>query len=730
MNVTREEAASLDADEVLARLGSSRDGLSDDEAARRLARYGPNAIRSHGARPLRVLGRQLDNPLLVLLAAAAILSLATGQHADALIVLAIVTLSVGLGFVNEYRSERAVEDLHERIRHFAIVLRGGRPRRLDVVDLVPGDVVLLRTGDAVPADVRVVHSDGMECDEAVLTGESTPAAKTADAQAACGSMLDLPGVAFMGTLVRAGAGRGVVVDTGPHTVFGRVAVELGQTVAETGFQRGLRDFSVLLVRITTAIAATIFVIDLAVGRTLFDSLMFVLAIAVGLTPELLPAIVTVSLAMGARRLVRRSVVVKRLVTIEDLGNVEVLFTDKTGTLTEGRATLVAAIDPVGQPAPDLVPLARCCSEVVLDGGKVVGGTDLDRALWTTQHVAAADAPRRLAIVPFDFDRRLVSVLAEAAGRRVMITKGAPESVFARCGDVAPAARARLDAELASGHRVIALATRDGAGCTTVTADDERDLVLRGFLVFRDPVKRTARPALDKLARLGIGVKVITGDNDRVAATVCADLGLAVAGTLVGADVERMTDDELAAAIPRTTIFARIAPEQKSRIIRLQRRLGTEVAFLGDGANDAIALHDADVGISVDSAADVAKDAADIVLLRKDLGVLADGVIEGRRIFTNTIKYVLMGTSSNFGNMLSAAGASLFLPFLPMLPTQILLNNLLYDLSELAIPTDQVDAELLERPARWDNGLIRRFMAVFGPISSLYDFVTFGVMLGV
>jgi Mg2+-importing ATPase len=333
-------------------------------------------------------------------------------------------------------------------------------------------------------------------------------------------------------------------------------------------------------------------------------------------------------------------------------------------------------------------------------------------------------------VPFDFERRLVSVLADTAGQRLVITKGAPESLLERCAGVTPAARARLDAELASGRRVIALATRDAVGRSSLSGDDERDLVLRGFLVFSDPVKPTARAALEKLARLGIRVKVVTGDNDRVAATVCAELGLAVAGTLVGADVERMTDDELVKALPGTTIFARIAPQQKSRIVRLRRRLGTEVAFLGDGANDAIALHAADVGISVDSAADVAKDAADIVLLRKDLGVLADGVIDGRRIFTNTIKYVLMGTSSNFGNMLSAAGASLFLPFLPMLPTQILLNNLLYDLSELAIPTDRVDTELLERPAHWDNALIRRFMAVFGPISSLYDFATFAVMLGV
>ncbi len=723
-------AAGLSADDVLARLESTADGLSRDEARTRLAQVGPNALRSHGARPFTVLVRQLRNPLLILLVAAALTSFAVGEHTSALIILLIICLSVGLGFFNEYRSELAVEALHSQLRHTALVVRSGEPSPVDVTELVPGDVVRLAVGDVVPADLRLMRADGLECDEAVLTGESLPAEKRSDPVTAPGSSLDLASCAFMGTVVREGSGLGVVVRTGGGTEFGAIALRLGERQPQTAFQLGLRDFSLLLVRVTAVLAGSILVLNVVLGRSLLGSVLFALAIAVGLTPQLLPAIVTISLSTGAKRLAERKVVVKRLVSIEDLGNIVVLFTDKTGTLTEGSITFAAALDAAGQPSKAVLRAGLLCNEATLSDGRVIGGNQLDQALWQAPGASAigAQGAKRLAALPFDYQRRLATVLVEQDDRRQVIVKGAPETVLARCSTVPAEAQATLDAQFAAGSRVIAVATRAADGRSTLTADDERDLDLAGFLTFVDRPKADAADALERLGRLDVQVKVITGDNDRVAQKVCADIGLAVEGTLTGAQLDRLDDDQLAAALPHTTIFARVTPEQKSRIIKAQRALGSTVGFLGDGVNDAVALHDADVGISVQTATDVAKDAADIVLLDKDLEILASGIVEGRKIFANTIKYVLMGTSSNFGNMFSAGGASLILSFLPMLPTQILLNNLLYDASEMTIPTDNVDEEQLQRPAHWDTRFIRRFMIFFGPISSIFDFATFGIMI--
>jgi P-type Mg2+ transporter len=716
---------------VLESLDSAAGGLGADEALRRLREVGPNSVRSHGARPLAVLARQLNSPLLLLLVAATLVSIAVGEHADAAIILSIVGLSVGLGFANEFRSERAVQALHDRIRHTALTLRDGRAVAVDVTDLVPGDVVRLGVGDVVPADLRLLEAKDLECQEAVLTGEPGPERKTTDASQGDGP-LDLPSCALMGTVIHAGTGVGVVVRTGGRTVFGQIAVRLGERHEQTAFQRGLRDFSGLLVRVTGALAVSIFVINALLGRSLLESGLFALAIAVGLTPQLLPAIVTISLSTGARRLARADVVVKRLVAIEDLGNIQTLCTDKTGTLTEGRISFQGATNVAGTPAAEVFRYGLACNEAVIEDGQVVAGNPLDQALW---EAALESDPlhgaRRLAIAPFDYDRRLASALVlEPDGRRLLVTKGAPEAVLSRCRRVPPTAAPQLDRLFGEGARVIAVAIRDAPELETVTVAEEHDLELAGFLAFSDPPKADASASLNRLRELGIEVKVVTGDNDRVAAKVCHDLGIQVRGALTGTDLERMDDTALARAVPATTIFARVTPEQKARIITAVRVAGGDVAFLGDGVNDAVALHSADVGVSVEDATDVAKDAADVVLLQKDLGVLADGVVEGRRIFANTIKYVLMGTSSNFGNMFSAAGASLFLGFLPMLPTQILLNNLLYDIGEMTIPTDRVDPELLERPSQWDTAFIRRFMAFFGPISSLFDFATFGVLLWV
>lgn len=715
------EAASLSAAEALARLGSSESGLSSAEAARRLADYGANALRSRGVSPLTVLVRQLRSYLLLLLVAAAVVSAAVGDRTEALIIGVIIVLSVGLSFVNEYRSEKAVEELHSQVRHLAFVDRDGSSSQLSVTDLVPGDVVHLRVGDVVPADLRLLECRELECDESVLTGESQAAAKTEAAQPPGESPLDLPSCALMGTLVRGGDGRGLVVGTGSDTAFGGIALRLGESQGQTSFQRGLQDFSRMLAIVTAILAGSIFVINAGLGRSILQSGLFALAIAVGLTPQLLPAIVTVSLATGARRLARSKVIVKRLVCIEDLGNVEVLFTDKTGTLTDGRISFSKPLDWQGRFDQKVFELGLACSDRT--------GNELDQALWAVPESVRGEggAWPKLDRLPFDHERQLASVIAEAPGGRRLIAKGAPEAVLARCAEVPAEARAVLDGLFSTGVRVVAVAGRSVVA-EKISRDDERDLSLDGFLCFSDPPKAAVSESLKRLADLGVTVKIVTGDNGEVAAHLCRELGLEPGRVLAGAELAAMGDEALRQALPQTTIFARVTPEQKSRIILAQRALGSDVAFLGDGVNDAIALHDADVGISVESAVDVAKDAADVVLLTKDLGILADGVVEGRRIFANTIKYVLMGTSSNFGNMFSAAGASLFLSFLPMLPTQILLNNLLYDLSELTIPTDNVDGELLARPSQWDIRFIRRFMAFFGPISSIYDFLTFFVML--
>ena len=712
---------------MLERIGSGPDGLNADEVASRARAWGPNAIRSHDVRALAILGRQLKNPLLILLAIATLTALAVGEHTDAFIILAIVALSVGLGFANEYRSERVVEALHASIRHHSLVKRAGVTAPVDVTELVPGDIVLLRAGDLVPADLRLLEARELECDQAVLTGEAMPKTKVADAETdPDAGVLGLRSAVYMGTTVRGGSGLGVVIAIGPATEFGKIALRLGDRQPETAFQRGLRSFSLLLVRVTVVLAGGIFVINSLLGRPILESALFSLAIAVGLTPQLLPAIVTVSLASGARNLARRRVVVKRLISIEDLGNIEILFTDKTGTLTEGRITFHSAMGVDGKPDDEVLALGRLCA-ASSGSDPAASGNALDEALLAGG--GPPDGYRVLDQLPFDHERRVMSALVENGdGTRTLITKGAPESVLERSLGVPAVAQETLQREFASGSRVVAVATRSWSGDAECTQGDERDLTLLGFLSFIDAVKADAAESIGQLRRLGVEVKIVTGDNPVVAETVCRSLNLDFGEVITGAELDKLSDAELVARLPATGIFARVSPEQKSRIIMAQRSLDKDVGYMGDGVNDAVALRDADVGISVDSGSEVAKDAADIVLLDKDLGVLAGGVLDGRRIFTNTMKYVLMGTSSNFGNMFSAAGGSLLLNFLPMTPTQILLNNLLYDVGELTIPTDNADAEILARPSQWDIRLIRRFMVLFGPISSIFDFATFGVML--
>lgn len=726
-------AASLSAAEVFATLATDENGLTRAEAERRARSLGPNAVRSHRARLVPVIARQLRSPLLLLLAVTATVSFFLGERSNAVVIGVIVAMSVGLGTWNEYRAEKAADALHERIRHRATAVREGRADDIDLAALVPGDIVELRPGELVPADLRLLTVNGLQCDESVLTGDSVPVLKSTDPLPADTPTAELSCCALMGTVVAGGRGRGVVTATGGSTQFGRIAAGLAKRQPETEFQIGLRKFSMLLVRVAAVLTIGIFAINLILHRPMLDALMFSLAIAVGISPQLLPA-------SGLD---------------QPRGRVETARTAKgdgqKAGLHRGSGRYRGPVhrqDRHPHRGPHRIHARggrrrQCGRRDRRTGDGVHRRRDPGRSVLRRRRpgfgpVAVPVAPHadsvgytRLGTVPFDHRRRMVSVLAETAdGERLIITKGAPEAVLARCTAVPEPATRALDAEFAAGHRVVAVATRPAPGQSAIGVDDERDLRLHGFLVFLDPPKSSARQAISRLSELGVTVKIITGDHPTVAAQVCTQLGLPPGGALSGTDIDRLSDAELAEKLPATAVFARIDPEQKARIVRAQRSLGVDVAFLGDGVNDALALHAADVGISVDAATDVAKDAADVVLLEKDLAVLADGVTQGRRVFANTMKYVLMGTSSNFGNMFSAAGASAFLPFLPMFPSQILLNNLLYDTSQLAIPTDTVDEEQLARPARWDIHLIQRFMLVFGPISSVFDFATFAIMLWV
>ncbi|MFE4833986.1 magnesium-translocating P-type ATPase [Arthrobacter sp. NPDC056691] len=728
-------AATMPAGDVLSALGSASDGLAEAEAGRRLA-LGANVLEARRVSWPHVLVRQFASPLQGLLVAAAGMSFATGDQLNATIIATILLGSALLGFVNEYRAERTAADLHGRISHTIVVVRAGAERPLPVRELVPGDVIRIGLGNIVPADARLLEADDLEADEGVLTGESAAVEKSVHPVPAGSALADLSSCLLMGTVVHAGTARAVVTATGHQTEFGHIAAGLAQGLPETAFQRGLKEFSLMLLWVGLALTGGILAINLLLQRPLLDSVLFSLAIAVGITPQLLPAVVSTSLAAGSRLLAKDGVLVKRLLAIEDLGNLDVLLTDKTGTLTEGRIGFEEAlpVTPGQDAAGQLVELALLCCEAdpAEPGASGAGQNPVDAALWEAfpELLPQLAGQHRLGLRPFDHETRTIQTTVARAGGPVRILKGAPEAVLDRCAGVSPDARTLLDGLFRRGARVVAVASGPAAGPGAEDKDDGGTrLTLAGFLSFIDQPKADARASIQRLAGLGVEVKVATGDNALVAQHVISVLGMPEGAVLTGAQVSDMDDDELAAAAAGARVFARVSPEQKARIVIVLRRAHA-VGFLGDGVNDALALNRADVGISVDSATDVAKDAADVVLLEKDLGVLADGVVGGRRIFANTIKYLLMGTSSNFGNMFSAAAASAFLAFLPMLPGQILLNNLLYDTSQLAIPTDRVDADQLRRPAHWDIGAIRHFMLIFGPISSLFDFATFGLMLWV
>lgn len=730
-------------DRLLAELEGTADGLSDADARARLARWGANDLTAAWRRPLwlQFLDR-LHNPLLVILLLASGFSAAAGDLYSFAIVVVIVLVSVGLDFVQELRANTTIEDLRRSVALRTRVLRGGRERELPVQELVPGDLVRLVAGDLVPADARLIEARDLFVNQALLTGEPYPVEKHA---------ADLPGpvgttdpdgatnTLFMGTSVISGTGRAVIVRTGRATLLGGMARSLTAPPPPTDFENGVRHFGLLILRVTVFLVLFVLLANLLFHRPWLESLMFAVALAVGLTPELLPMVVTVTLARGALRLAERKVIVKRLTALHNLGAMDVLCTDKTGTLTEARIRLVRHVDAQGRDSDDVFRLAWLNSR--FESGI---RSPLDDAIL--EHGQPCDAGwRKLDEVPFDFERRRVSVLLEREGTHRLIVKGAPEDVLRlsthyepRAGELrlfdagAKAAAQRLFEQLGGdGLRVLGIASRVvGPDRREARVDDETELVFSGFAAFLDPPKPDAAAAVHALSKAGVTIKILTGDNDRVTRHLCRELGIPVTGLITGDELRAMSEEALRVRLATVNVFCRLSPPQKQRVLLALKQRGHAVGFLGDGINDAAALHAADVGISVDGAADVAKDAASLILLEHDLSVIHGGVLEGRRTVENVTKYILMGSSSNFGNMLSMAGAALVLPFLPMLPIQVLLNNLLYDASEIGIPFDHVDPETLAQPVRWDMELIRRFMLVMGPVSSLFDFLTFFALLAI
>ena len=722
-------------EDALRTLEASRAGLSASEAMKRLQRWGPNVLQGPQNQTVpALLLRQLASPIVLILIAAALLSFALRSPTDGLIILAIVGASSLLGFWQEYRAATAVAQLQQMVEVRAEVLRDGQAITVPVAQVVPGDVVLLSAGASVPADCRLLEERDLFTDEATLTGETFPVEKNVGELPPDTPLAQRSNALFQGTHVVSGTGRALVLRTGNTTEFGAIAQRLRIRPEKTDFELGVRAFGNLLLRITLLLVMLIFAFNVFLQRPVLDSFLFALALAVGLTPELLPAIISVNLASGARRMAAQKVIVKRLVSIEDFGSMDVLCSDKTGTLTEGLVHLSGALDIEGAPS------ARALRLAAVNAAFQTGyHNPIDVAISAAAPPLAADV-LRLDELPYDFKRKRLSVLATVDGQPLLITKGALGQVLEACSTVELPNGQRLPlAEQASrlhehhaafsarGLRTLGLACKALPGRTSVKNEDETGLVFLGFLVFADPPKAGIADTIRQLHGLGVALKVITGDNVLVAREVARQIGLRDAHIVSGPALRSVSDEALPQLASRTHVFAEVEPTQKERIIRALRQAGHVVGYMGDGINDAPALHAADVGISVQGAADVAKDAADIVLLERDLAVLTSGIREGRTTFANTLKYVFMASSANFGNMFSMAGASLLLPFLPLLPKQILLTNLLTDLPEMAIATDRVDTSAIERPRRWDVKFIRNFMLYFGLLSSVFDFLTFGVL---
>lgn len=749
----------LNPHEAAVRLGARENGFDTKEAKARLLLYGPNETEKADKKtPIKIFLSQFQNPLIYILIGASIVAGFLGDQTEALIIFAIIVINAFLGFIQEYRSEKALEELRKYVSMTARVMRDGSVTEIPVRELVPGDTILVSIGDIVPADARLIEVFDLEANESILTGESNPVEKRS-----APILIDEPAphemqnTLFMGSTISAGSGKAIVVATGSSTFLGKSAKSLGEPQPSTDFERSIRDFGSMLVKVIMVMTFFVFIINGLLGHNLLQSFLFALAIAVGITPELLPIIITIGLSHGAVSLVRKHVAVKRLQAIEDLGNIDVLCADKTGTLTENSVTLIRYVDTDGKDDERILLYSLLCNSAVVQHGKVKGGT-IDSAIWSyalTKFDTGTLKPyRKIDEMAFDYQRKRMSVVVEKgdqaagvkhAGRSkglTIITKGAPENMIEICtkvlrsGKEVPIGKERerimeiADQYGSQGYRVIVVAYKDGCPEKDFTAADEQGMVLYGFLILMDPPKKDAMPALERFKKLGVDIYVLTGDGPSVTGEVCRQLGVHnKSGRIVlGSEIAGLEIEAMRKVVMENNIFARLTPPDKLMIVKALQANGHIVGFIGDGVNDAPSLKAADAGISVSNGADIAKEASDVVLLRKSLNVVANGIHEGRSTFGNIIKYINNTISANFGNMFTLTIASLFLPFIPLLPSQILLNNLLSDIPMITVSTDNVDKEDLRTPKRWDIRSITRFMIFFGLISSVFDLITMGFLL--
>ncbi len=742
------EKARADSEAVLKELDSKLEGLTQAQADSRLSHYGPNEIaREKRQSALMRLWANIKNPLVLLLIALGTISIVTGDMRAAVVIFVMVILGVVLRFFQETRADNAAEKLKAMVGNTATVIRDGKEVNLPLKMLTPGDIIRLSAGDMVPADVRLLSAKDLFINQTALTGESLPVERKAEKMSIdIPNPLELPNICFLGSNVESGSATAVVVLTGEKTFFGTLAASIVGERTLTSFDKGVNRFTWLMISFIAVMVPTVFFVNGLSKHNWLEAFMFAMAVAVGLTPEMLPMIVTVNLSKGALALARIKVIVKRLNAIQNFGAMDMLCTDKTGTLTQGKIILEKHLDAHGDPSDKVLEYGYLNSyhhtglKNLLDEA-IRNHEDLEQSL------KAKEKFRKIDEIPFDFIRRRMSVIVEdSTGLNTLICKGAVEEVLSQCTrievqgeviEVLPehdAKRRQLaDSLNAQGFRVIALAYKQMPGATddpTYSVKDESDLILLGFMAFLDPPKETTAETLKRLHGLNVGVKILTGDNEIITAYICKEVGLPVENLLLGSQIEAMNEEQLAEAVEVTSVFARLAPAHKERIIRALQKKGHVVGFMGDGINDAPALKAADVGISVNTAVDIAKESSDIILLENSLLILEQGVLEGRRVFGNIVKYIKMAASSNFGNMFSVVGASAFLPFLPMKPIQVLTNNLLYDLSQTTIPSDEVDAEWLTKPRKWEIGGILRFILFIGPISSIFDYITFFIMIHV
>ena len=728
------------AEELFASLQSSAQGLTNASAQERLTQYGRNELKAHKkAGPILLLLSQFKSPLVLILVFAAIISVITGEWIDASIILAIVIASAVLGFVQEYGASNAVEKLRSRVTLKVNLLRDGKPRTIQAEEVVPGDIVLLAAGSIIPADGVVIQADDFFMNQAILTGETFPVEKKAGPVAENAGLAERTNSVYMGTNVSGGSAHVLICKTGSKTAFGQIAAKLTLRPPETDFERGIREFGGMLTKVMMVLVLVVFGINVYLKKPVVDSLLFAVALAVGVAPELLPAIISITLSKGAQSMAKKGVIVRQLAAIENFGSMDVLCTDKTGTLTLGVVSLDGAFDPSGNASEQVLLNAY------LNAHFQTGlANPLDEAILQQKQPEIGNFVKTEEI-PYDFMRKRLSIAVQDTTKKsrtyTLITKGALDKVLdvsttiLEEGNAIPLdgkhqedIQAKFAAWSEQGFRVLGIATKEVAPMENYPVEEETAMTFIGFLLFFDPPKPDAQKAIADLKNLGVTLKVITGDNRRVALHVAQATGLQVTGILTGAELNQMRDEALWQQADRVNLFAEVDPNQKERIISALRKTGHVVGYMGDGINDAPALHAADVGISVENAVDVAKEAADFVLLEQNLDVLRHGIEQGRQTFANTLKYVYTTTSANFGNMFSMAGLSLFLPFLPLLPKQILLNNFMSDFPAMTIATDEVDPEMVDKPRRWDVTYIRNFMFVFGLISSAFDFITFGVLL--